>query len=86
VSNGKKGATQLTDEGGFGTPEKKKLASSNMINNRFTLLLLLAITYCSRPVFARIYQTVDAIIVEGIITPIFLRYSISTFCIKILFT
>jgi hypothetical protein len=53
--------------------KKKKLASSNMINNRFTLLLLLAITYCSRPVFARIYQTVDAIIVEGIIiTPIFL--------------
>ncbi|EFX75604.1 hypothetical protein DAPPUDRAFT_323225 [Daphnia pulex] len=36
-----------------------------MINNRFTFLLLLAITYCSRPVSARIYQTIDAIIVEA---------------------
>jgi hypothetical protein len=43
-----------------------------MINNRFTFLLLLVITCCSRPVSCRIYQTIDAIIVEGIVTPVFL--------------
>ncbi len=53
-----------------------------MNNNHFTFLLLLAITCCSRPVSARIYQTVDAIIVEGIVTSVFVMILVSKFVIR----